>query len=62
MEHFYPEGRGLFQDENAPVARTKGVISRVNEHENGVNHKPWPLQLPDLNPPEKPMGDFGVTS
>lgn len=28
MEHFYPEGSGLFQDGNAPVQRARGVTER----------------------------------
>ena len=38
MKHFYPDGSGLFQDDNAPIHRTRGVTGWFDEYENDVNH------------------------
>lgn len=52
MRHFYPDGSGLFQDDNAPLHRSQEVTQWFNENENDVNHMLWPSQSPDLNPIE----------
>ncbi len=52
MKHFYPDGSGLFQDDNAPVHRARGVTEWFDEYENDVNHMLWPSQSPDFNPIE----------
>ncbi len=52
MKHFYPDGSGLFQDDNAPIHRARGLTEWFDEYENDVNHILWPLQSPDLNPVE----------
>ena len=52
MKHFYPDGSGLFQDDNAPIHRARGVTEWFDEYENDVNHMLWPSQSPDLNPIE----------
>ena len=38
MKHFYPDGSGLFQDDNAPIHRARGVTEWFDEYENDVNH------------------------
>ncbi len=50
--NFYPDGSGLFQDDNAPIHRARGVTEYFSEYENDVNHMLWPSQSPDLNPIE----------
>ncbi len=52
MKHFYPNGRGLFQDDSALVHRAQGVTEWFDEYENDGNHMLWPSQSPDLNPIE----------
>ncbi len=52
MKHFYPDGSGLFQDDNARIHRARGVTEWFDESENDVNHMLWPSQSPDLNPIE----------
>ncbi len=52
MKHFYPDGSGLFQDNNAPVHRARGVTTWFDEHENDVNQMLRPSQSTDLNPIE----------
>ena len=39
MKHFYPDGSGLFQDDNASIVhRARGVTEWFDEYENDVNH------------------------
>ncbi len=44
MKHFYPDGSALFQDDNAPIHRARGVTEWFDEYENDVNHMLWPSQ------------------
>ncbi len=50
MKHFYLDGSGLFQDDNTPIHRARGVTEWFDEYENDVNHMLWSSQSPDLNP------------
>ncbi len=52
MKHVYPDGSGLFQDDNAPIHRARGGTECFDECENDVNHMLRPSQSPDLNPDE----------
>ena len=51
LQHFFPSGRGVFQDDNAPptenVWSPNGLMSMTH-----VIHMSWPSQSPDLNPIE----------
>jgi hypothetical protein len=38
VKHFYPDGSGLFQDDNVPTHRARVVTEWFDEHENDVNH------------------------
>lgn len=38
MKHFYSDGNGLFQDDNAPIQREQGLIEWF-EYENDIKHK-----------------------
>ena len=40
------------QDDNAPIHRARVVTERFDEHENYVNHMPWPSQSIELKPIE----------
>ncbi len=42
MKHFYPDGSGVFQDDNVPIHRARGVTEWFDEYENYVNHSLWP--------------------
>ncbi|MBJ4962393.1 transposase [Salmonella enterica subsp. enterica serovar Mbandaka] len=42
-------GDCTFQDDNAPIHRSRTVQSWFEEHEDEVAHLPWPAQSPDLN-------------
>ncbi len=50
MKHFYSDGSGLFQDDNAPIHRA--WVTEWFEYENDGNHMLWPSQSPDLIPVE----------
>ena len=39
-------------DDNVPIHRAHMVTEWFDEHENDVNHMPWPSQSQDLNPIE----------
>jgi hypothetical protein len=39
----------IFQDENSPIHTARSVQSWFEEHENALQHFPWPAQSPDLN-------------
>ncbi len=38
MKHFYPDGSGPFQNDNAPIHGHEGSLNVFNEYENDVNH------------------------
>lgn len=46
MKHFYPDGGGLFQDDNVPILKASGLVDWFSEDENYVNHMLWPLPSP----------------
>lgn len=49
MQTLFPDGDGIFQDDNAPI-HTAGIIkSWYDEHSEDFQHMPWPAQSPDLN-------------
>lgn len=41
MKHLYPEG-SLFQDDNIPMHRTRGLAEWFDEYRNYINHTLWP--------------------
>ena len=47
LSNFYPDGSGLFQDDNAPIHWTQGITQWFDVYENQPN--------------STPMGDFGPT-
>ena len=52
VNHSYPDGSGLFQDDNAAIHQARVVTEWFDEHANDLNPMPWPSQSPDLNPIE----------
>ncbi|MBJ5686569.1 transposase [Salmonella enterica subsp. enterica serovar London] len=45
----FPSGDCTFQDDNAPIHRSRTVQSWFEEHEDEVAHLPRPAQSPNLN-------------
>ncbi|PNF32733.1 hypothetical protein B7P43_G11581 [Cryptotermes secundus] len=39
----------VFQDISAPIHTAGSVQSWIEEHEDKLQHPPWPAQSPDLN-------------
>lgn len=58
---FYPDGRGLFQNDHAPVHRAQGPTEWFDEEENDANDMLRPSRSAHLNPVEHRQGEFGVT-
>ena len=52
LQHFFPAGRGVFQDDNASIHRVRVVTQCIDEHDTDVIHMSWPTPSPDLNPIE----------
>ena len=50
INHLYPDGDGIFMQDNAPVHTSKANKQFLNE--SGVKVNSWPDQSPDLNPIE----------
>ena len=53
LQHFFPAGRDVFQDDNVSIHRARVVAQRFDEHDTDVIHMSWPSQSPDLNPIEQ---------
>jgi hypothetical protein len=39
----------IFQDDSAPIHTAGTVQAWFEEHEDELQHRPWPAQSPDLN-------------
>lgn len=49
VQYLFPNGDGMFQDDNAPIHTSRIVQDWFYEHEGDLSHLPWPPQSPDLN-------------
>ena len=49
MATVFPDGSGLFQQDNAPCHTTKIVQEWFEEHDKEFKVLPWPPNSPDLN-------------
>jgi len=38
----------IFQDDSSPIHTARSVQSWLEEHEDALQHLPWPAQSPDL--------------
>ncbi|KAK3519523.1 hypothetical protein QTP70_033853, partial [Hemibagrus guttatus] len=52
METVFPDGCGLFQQDNAPCHKAKIIQEWFDEHNNEFDVLTWPPNSPDLNPIE----------
>ena len=50
METVFPDGCGLFQQDNAPFHKAKKVQEWFEEHNNEFEVLTWPPNSPDLSP------------
>jgi len=50
MDRFFPNGKGIFQEDNARPHTSK--IAKAACEDAGIVKLPWPAQSPDLNPIE----------
>ena len=46
LQHFFPAGRSVFQDDNSPIHRARVVTQLFDEHDTDVIHMSWPSHSP----------------
>jgi len=49
VQMVFSNNDAIFQDDNSLIHTAISVQSWCEEHENVLQHLPWPAQLPDLN-------------
>jgi transposase len=49
IQMLFPNNDAVFQDDNAPIHTDGTVQSRFEQHEDELQHLPWPSLSPDLN-------------
>ena len=52
MDFYFPNGEGIFQDDNACIHRARNVLDWFEMNSETFQHMNWPAQSPDLNPIE----------
>ena len=50
LHEYFPNGNGIFQEDNAPPHRSK--VTKVAREDAEIMKLDWPVQSPDLNPIE----------
>lgn len=49
VQVLFPNNDVVFQDDNSPIYTARSVQSWLEEHEDALQHLPWPAQSPHLN-------------
>jgi hypothetical protein len=49
VQMVFSNNDAIFQDDNSLIHTAVSVQSWCEEHENVLQHHPWPAQLPDIN-------------
>jgi len=49
VQMLFPNDYAVFQDENLLIHASRSVHSWFEEHEDAVQHLPWPRKSPGLN-------------
>ena len=49
VQMLFPNNYAIFKDENLLTHTSRSVHSWFEEHEDAVQHLPWPGKSPDLN-------------
>jgi hypothetical protein len=49
FQTLFPNNNTVIQDDSSPIHTARTVQSWFEEHEDEVQHLPWPAQSPDLN-------------
>ena len=49
VQGLFPDGDGIFQDDDAPIHTAHVVKNWYEEHESELRHIEWPPQFLDLN-------------
>ena len=49
VQMLFPNNDAIFQYENLPIHTARSVWSWFQEHEDALQHPPWPAQSPALN-------------
>jgi hypothetical protein len=49
IQQLFPNNNAVFQDDNIPIHTAETAQSWFEEHEDELQHHPWPAQSPHLN-------------
>ena len=52
MDCYFPNGEGIFQDDNARIHRARNVLDWFAMNSETFQQMNWPAQSPDINPIE----------